>query len=142
MLLRSTKTLHVRMQRHCENASRIATWLASHAKVENVIYPGLDSHPQHALAKKQMRGFGGMISIVVKGGLESSRKMLERVKLFSLAESLGGVESLIEHPAIMTHASIPAAARAKLGIVDGFVRLSVGIEDVDDLIGDLERALG
>jgi cystathionine gamma-lyase len=143
MLLRSTKTLHVRMQRHCENAGKIAAWLGSHAKVEKVIYPGLDSHPQHALAKKQMpRGCGGMISMVVRGGLESSRRMLERVKLFSLAESLGGVESLIEHPAIMTHASIPAAARAKLGIVDGFVRLSVGIEDVDDLIGDLDRALG
>lgn len=141
MLLRSTKTLHVRMQRHCENAMKIAMWLSKHPKVEKVIYPGLESHPQHTLAKKQMRGFGGMISIVVKGGLDASRTMLERVHLFSLAESLGGVESLIEHPAIMTHASIPADARAKLGIVDGFVRLSVGIEDVDDLIGDLERAL-
>jgi cystathionine gamma-lyase len=106
-----------------------------------VIYPGLDSHPQHALAKKQMKGFGGMISVVVKGGMDASRRMLEKVKLFSLAESLGGVESLIEHPAIMTHASIPADARAKLGIVDGFVRLSVGIEDVDDLIADLDRSL-
>jgi cystathionine gamma-lyase len=141
MLLRSTKTLHVRMQRHCENAARIASWLASHAKVEKVIYPGLDSHPQHALATKQMKGFGGMISVVVKGGMDASRRMLEKVKLFSLAESLGGVESLIEHPAIMTHASIPAEARAKLGIVDGFVRLSVGIEDVDDLIADLDRSL-
>jgi len=142
MLLRSTKTLHVRMQRHCENAAKIAGWLVKHPRVEKVIYPGLESHLQHTLAKKQMRGFGGMISVVVKGGMDASRKMLERVHLFSLAESLGGVESLIEHPAIMTHASIPAEARAKLGIVDGFVRLSVGIEDVEDLIGDLERALG
>jgi len=141
MLLRSTKTLHVRMQRHCENAAKIAAWLTKHPKVEKVIYPGLESHPQHALARKQMRGFGGMISVVVKGGMDASRKMLEKVHLFSLAESLGGVESLIEHPAIMTHASIPAEARAKLGIVDGFVRLSVGIEDVEDLIADLERAL-
>jgi cystathionine gamma-lyase len=141
LLLRSTKTLHVRMDRHCENAMRIAKWLEKHKKVEHVIYPGLASHPQHRLARKQMRGFGGMISVVIKGGLPAARKMLERVHLFSLAESLGGVESLIEHPAIMTHASIPAEARKKLGIVDGFVRLSVGIEDVDDLIGDIERAL-
>ena len=142
MLLRSTKTLHVRMARHCENASKIAAWLAKHPSIERVIYPGLESHPQHALAKKQMRGFGGMISVVVRGGMGPSRKMLEKVKLFSLAESLGGVESLIEHPAIMTHGSIPAEARAKLGISDGLVRLSVGIEDVDDLIRDLETALG
>jgi cystathionine gamma-lyase len=142
LILRSTKTLHVRMQRHCENAMAIARWLTKHPKVEKVIYPGLEGHPQHELAKKQMRGgFGGMISIVLKDGLEAARKFLERVELFSLAESLGGVESLIEHPAIMTHASIPADARAKLGIVDGFVRLSVGIEDVDDLKADIERAL-
>lgn len=142
LMLRSTKTLHVRMQRHCENAMTIARWLEKHAKIEKVIYPGLESHPQHALARKQMpRGFGGMISCVVKGGLEPSRKMLERVALFSLAESLGGVESLIEHPAIMTHASVPIEARKALGIADGLVRLSVGIEDVDDLIGDLDRAL-
>ncbi len=142
LMLRSTKTLHVRMQRHCENAMSIARWLEKHAKIEKVIYPGLESHPQHALAKKQMpRGFGGMISCVVKGGLEPSRKMLERVALFSLAESLGGVESLIEHPAIMTHASVPIEARKALGIADGLVRLSVGIEDLDDLIGDLDRAL-
>lgn len=141
LMLRSTKTLHVRMQRHCDNAGEIARRLAKHAKVEKVIYPGLESHPQHALAKNQMRGFGGMISVVIKGGLGPSRQMLERVHLFSLAESLGGVESLIEHPAIMTHASIPAEARAKLGIDDGLVRLSVGIEDVEDLWGDLERAL-
>lgn len=142
LMLRSTKTLHVRMQRHCENAMSIARWLEKHAKIEKVIYPGLESHPQHALARKQMpRGFGGMISCVVKGGLEPSRKMLERVALFSLAESLGGVESLIEHPAIMTHASVPIEARKALGIADGLVRLSVGIEDLDDLIGDLDRAL-
>jgi cystathionine gamma-lyase len=143
LILRSTKTLHVRMQRHCENAAAIAQWLTRQPKVEKVIYPGLPSHPQHTLAKSQMRGgFGGMISIVLKDGLDAARKFLERVELFSLAESLGGVESLIEHPAIMTHASIPAEARAKLGIVDGFVRLSVGIEDVEDLKGDIERALG
>ena len=141
-LLRSTKTLHVRMDRHCENAMKIAEYLAGHAKVERVIYPGLTSHPQHAIATQQMRGYGGMISCVIKGGMDASRKFLERVHLFSLAESLGGVESLIEHPAIMTHASIPAEARTKLGIVDGFVRLSVGIEDAQDLIEDLKTALG
>ncbi|MDX2130709.1 MAG: cystathionine gamma-synthase [Planctomycetota bacterium] len=141
LMLRSTKTLHVRMQRHCENAMAIARWLAAHPRVEHVIYPGLENHPQHALAKRQMRAFGGMISCVVKGGLDASRRMLERVHLFSLAESLGGVESLIEHPAIMTHASIPADARQALGIADGLVRLSVGIEDADDLIADLDRAL-
>lgn len=142
-LLRSTKTLHVRMERHCQNAAKIAEFLAGHAKVERVIYPGLESHPQHAVAKRQMRGgFGGMITAVLKGGLPEARRFLERVKLFSLAESLGGVESLIEHPAIMTHASVPADARAALGITDGLVRLSVGIEDAEDLIGDLERALG
>jgi cystathionine gamma-lyase len=141
LMLRSLKTLHVRMERHCENAMVVAKWLDKHPKVAKVIYPGLKSHPQHALAKKQMRAFGGMISVVVKGGLKTSRRMLERVELFSLAESLGGVESLIEHPAIMTHASIPAAARAALGIDDGLVRLSVGIEDVKDLVADLDRAL-
>lgn len=141
-LLRSTKTLHVRMDRHCANAMAIAQWLSQHPRVERVIYPGLPSHPQHELARRQMqRGFGGMISCVLRGGLESARTFLERVELFSLAESLGGVESLIEHPAIMTHASIPPEARAALGIDDGLVRLSVGIEDVDDLITDLERAL-
>ncbi len=141
-LLRSTKTLHVRVQRHCENAARIAGWLSEHKKVERAIYPGLKSHPQHEIAKRQMHGgFGGMITCVLKGGLDQARRFLERVELFSLAESLGGVESLIEHPAIMTHASVPPEARAALGISDGLVRLSVGIEDVDDLIGDLERAL-
>lgn len=142
MMLRSTKTLQIRVQRHGENAMTIARWLEKHPKIEKVIYPGLESHPQHALAKKQMpHGFGGMISAVVKGGLPASRRVLELVGLFSLAESLGGVESLIEHPAIMTHASIPAQARKILGIDDGLIRLSVGIEDVQDQIADLEQAL-
>lgn len=142
LFLRSTKTLHVRMDRHCENAMKVARHLESHDKVERVIYPGLESHPQHAIAKKQMRGFGGMLTIYLKGGVEESRKMLETVKIFALAESLGGVESLIEHPGIMTHASVPADQRKKLGIADNLVRLSVGIEDVDDLIADLDRAIG
>jgi cystathionine gamma-lyase len=141
LLLRSTKTLHVRMQRHCENAAKIADHLNNHPKVEKVIYPGLESHPQHELAKTQMCGFGGMITIYIKGGLEASRKMLEKTRLFACAESLGGVESLIEHPAIMTHASVPAEHRAKLGITDNLIRLSVGIEGVDDLIADLDQAL-
>lgn len=141
LLMRSTKTVQIRVQRHCENASKIAAFLESHRKVERVIYPGLASHPQHQLAKEQMRGFGGMISVVLKGGLSEARTFLEKVRLFSLAESLGGVESLIEHPAIMTHASIPPEARAKLGIGDSLVRLSVGIEDVQDLITDLDQAL-
>jgi cystathionine gamma-lyase len=141
LILRSTKTLHVRMERHCSNAMQIAEHLAKHPKVEKVIYPGLKSHPHHELAKRQMKAFGGMISVVLKGGLSAATNFLERVELFSLAESLGGVESLIEHPAIMTHASIPADARAALGIVDGFVRFSVGIEDVQDLIGDIDDAL-
>ncbi|MEZ6319449.1 MAG: cystathionine gamma-synthase [Phycisphaerales bacterium] len=139
--LRSTKTLHVRMQRHCENAMRVAEHLARHPAVERVVYPGLESHPQHALAKRQMRGFGGMVTIYLKGGLPAARTMLERVQLFSLAESLGGVESLIEHPAIMTHGSVPAEERAKLGITDGLVRLSVGIEDAEDQLSDLDQAL-
>lgn len=141
LYLRSTKTLHVRMERHCQNAQKVAEYLSGHGAVEKVIYPGLESHPQHAIARKQMRGFGGMVTIYLKGGLETSRRMLERVQIFALAESLGGVESLIEHPAIMTHASVPAEQRAKLGISDGLVRLSVGIEDVDDLIADLKQAL-
>ena len=139
--LRSTKTLHVRMERHCSNARKVAEYLEKHKKIERVYYPGLPSHPQHEIAKMQMRDFGGMISAVLKGGLAESRTFLERVKLFSLGESLGGVESLIEHPAIMTHATIPPENRAKLGIVDGLVRFSVGIEDVDDLIEDIEHAL-
>lgn len=141
LVLRSTKTLHVRVDRHCSNAMAIARWMEKNPKIEKVIYPGLESHPQHALAKEQMRAFGGMISVVIKGGLDASRRFLERVDIFSLAESLGGVESLIEHPAIMTHASIPAENRAALGIADGLVRLSVGIEDVEDLIADIDRAL-
>jgi cystathionine gamma-lyase len=119
----------------------IAERLARHPKVESVIYPGLASHPQHALARRQMRGFGGRVSMRTKGNLAGTRRFLERCELFALAESLGGVESLIEHPAIMTHASLPADVRASLGITDNLVRLSVGIEDADDLIADLERAL-
>ena len=142
LFLRSTKTLHVRMDRHCDNAMQVAKHLDAHPKVEKVIYPGLESHPQHAIAKKQMRAFGGMVTIYLKGGLAESRAMLEKVKIFALAESLGGVESLIEHPAIMTHASVPADQRAKLGIADNLVRLSVGIEDVKDLIADLDQAIG
>jgi len=142
LVTRGLKTLAVRMERHCANAMAIAERLARHPKVESVIYPGLPSHPQHALAKRQMHGFGGMMSMRLKGDLASSRRFLERCELFALAESLGGVESLIEHPAIMTHASIPADVRASLGITDNLVRLSVGIEDVEDLGADLERALG
>ena len=142
LLLRSTKTLHVRMDRHCANAARIAHMLEADPRVERVTYPGLESHPQHELAARQMRDFGGMITMVIKGGLEASRAFLERVHLFSLAESLGGVESLIEHPAIMTHASVSPEARRELGIDDGLVRLSVGIEDADDLLADLDAALG
>ena len=142
LLLRSTKTLHLRMDRHCANAMKIAEHLEAHPKVDRVIYPGLASHPQHELAKRQMRGFGGMVTVYVKGGLDEAKALVERTKLFSLAESLGGVESLIEHPAIMTHASVPAEQRAELGISDTLVRLSVGVEDVDDLIADLDGALG
>lgn len=142
LCLRSLKTLPVRMREHAKNAQVIAEFLEGHAKVERVIYPGLKSHPQHELAKKQMTGFGGMISMTLKGDLADARKFLEKVKLFSLAESLGGVESLIEHPAIMTHASVPAEQRKMLGISDGFVRLSVGIEDLEDLKSDLSHALG
>jgi cystathionine gamma-lyase len=140
MVLRGTKTLHVRMDRHEQNARAIAAWLNTHPMVEKVYYPGLESHPQHALAKKQQRGFGGMISFVLKGGLDESRRFLSTCKIFTLAESLGGVESLIEHPAIMTHASVPVENRKKLGIVDGFIRLSVGIEDLADLQADLEAS--
>lgn len=142
LLLRSTKTLEVRMARHCENAAKIAKFLEQHKKVDRVIYPGLASHPQHELAKKQMPRFGGMISVTLKGSLDTAKRFLERVRIFTLAESLGGVESLIEHPAIMTHASVPAENRAKLGISDTLVRLSVGIEDADDLLADLDQALG
>jgi cystathionine beta-lyase/cystathionine gamma-synthase len=146
LALRGAKTLAVRMQRHCESAMKIAQWLEKHPKVEKVIYPGLASHPQHAVAARQMRldgkpAFGGMITILLKGGLAESRRFLENVHLFALAESLGGVESLIEHPAIMTHASVPAESRQQLGILDNLVRLSVGIEHADDLIRDLEHGL-
>ena len=141
LTLRGLKTLHVRMERHADNAIDLARWLEAHPAVERVLYPGLPSHPQHELAKRQMRGFGGMITIFLRGGLAAAQHMLSRTHLFACAESLGGVESLIEHPAIMTHASIPVATREALGITDGLVRLSVGIEDVADLRGDLERAL-
>ena len=141
LLLRSLKTLSVRMERHCTNAQEIANLLESHQSIEKVIYPGLESHPQHDIAKKQMKGFGGMISVVLKGGLDSATSFLEKTKIFSLAESLGGVESLIEHPAIMTHASIPRDVREEIGIRDGLVRLSVGIESLDDLVEDIENSL-
>ncbi|THD07767.1 trans-sulfuration enzyme family protein [Metallibacterium scheffleri] len=141
LALRGLKTLHLRMRAHCDNALELARWLEKHPTIERVIYPGLKSHPQHALAKRQMQGYGGIISIEVKGGLKKARSMLERCHLFALAESLGGVESLIEHPAIMTHASIPPAQRKRLGISDALVRLSVGVECVDDLRGELTRTL-
>jgi cystathionine gamma-lyase len=141
LALRGVKTLDVRLERHCNSAMKIAAWLEKHPKIEKVFYPGLPSHPQHALAKKQMRGFGGMVTAVMKGDINGARRMLSACKIFTLAESLGGVESLIEHPAIMTHASVPKDQREKLGISDGLIRLSVGIEDVDDLIADLGAAL-
>ncbi len=139
LVLRGLKTLHVRMERHAENALRIARFLESHPQVEKVTYPGLPSHPQHALARRQMRGFGGMLTFVIRGGLEAARALLRAVKIFACAESLGGVESLIEHPAIMTHASVPKETREKLGIADGFIRVSCGIESADDLVADLEK---
>jgi cystathionine gamma-lyase len=142
LVLRGLKTLHLRMRAHCENAQRIAEMLSGHRAIDKVIYPGLSSHPQHELAKRQMNGFGGMLTFLTKGGLDECRRFLERCRIFALAESLGGVESLIEHPAIMTHASVPAEQRAQLGIADNLVRLSVGVEDVDDLIEDLNQALG
>jgi cystathionine beta-lyase/cystathionine gamma-synthase len=148
LALRGVKTLALRMQRHCENAMEMAAFLERHPKVQRVHYPGLPSHPQHTLARAQMRdprgqsAFGGMISIELRGGLDESKRFLERCELFALAESLGGVESLIEHPAIMTHASVPRAAREALGITDTLCRLSVGIEDVADLKADLQQALG
>jgi cystathionine gamma-lyase len=142
LVTRGLKTLALRMQRHCENAAHIAEWLSTHPKVEKVFYPGLPSHPQHALAKRQMSAGGGMVSAIVKGGEPAALRMLERCQIFTLAESLGGVESLIEHPAIMTHASIPAEVRKQIGISDALIRLSVGVEDCEDLIADLEQALG
>ncbi|HEV2017796.1 MAG TPA: cystathionine gamma-synthase [Gemmatimonadaceae bacterium] len=141
LVLRGTKTLHLRMPRHDENGRKIAAWLAEKIGHENVIYPGLPSHPQHELAKRQMKGFGGMISVLT-GSKERAARILSRVRVFSLAESLGGVESLISHPASMTHASVPAERRAALGLTDDLVRLSCGVEDVGDLIADLEQAFG
>lgn len=142
LTLRGIKTLALRMERHCTNAMAIAEFLQGHARVERVYYPGLASHPQHALAKRQMiGGYGGIVTAVLRGSIDDARRMLEHCELFSLAESLGGVESLIEHPGIMTHASLPAAMRASLGISDGLIRLSVGVEDVGDLIAELRDAL-
>jgi cystathionine gamma-lyase len=143
LTLRGIKTLALRMERHCANALAVAEFLESHPQVERVIYPGLPSHPQHALARRQMQGgYGGIVTVVLRGGLAAARRALERCRLFALAESLGGVESLIEHPGIMTHASLPEANRRSLGIGDGLIRLSVGVEDVGDLIADLRHALG
>lgn len=141
LVARGIKTLAVRMERHNENAMKIAEFLQKHPKVKKVNYPGLKTHPQHALAKKQMTGFGGMISFEIKGGIKESMKFLENLGIFALAESLGGVESLIEHPAMMTHASVPKADRVKIGISDSLIRISVGIENIDDLLNDLEGAL-
>jgi cystathionine gamma-lyase len=141
LTLRGLKTLALRMERHCENGVAIARWLEGQKDVARVIYPGLRSHPQHELAQRQMHGFGGMITAILDRDLSGTRRFLERTRLFTLAESLGGVESLIEHPAIMTHASIPPETRERIGIADSLVRLSVGIEDADDLIADLEQAL-
>jgi cystathionine gamma-lyase len=141
LALRGLKTLHLRMKAHCENAGELAAWLETHPAIEKVIYPGLPSHPEHELAKRRMAGFGGMLSIVVRGGFDAARRMMERCRLFAVAESLGGVESLINHPAIMTHASVPPENRARLGISDSLVRLSVGVEDVADLRAELSHAL-
>jgi cystathionine gamma-lyase len=142
LALRSLKTLPLRMERHCENGLKVARWLESRSDVSRTIYPGLESHGQHDLARRQMHGFGGMVTAVLDRDLEGTRRVLERCRIFTLAESLGGVESLIEHPAIMTHASIPPEQRAALGIGDGLIRLSVGVEDADDLLADLEQAFG
>jgi len=142
LALRGLKTLALRMERHCANALAVAQHLSRHRRVRRVHYPGLESHPQHALARRQMNGFGGMVTAELDGGLAETRRFLERVRIFALAESLGGIESLIEHPAIMTHASLPPDRRLALGIGDSLVRLSVGIEDVADLIADLDEALG
>ena len=141
LALRGVKTLPLRMKAHCDNALVLAQWLETHPAVARTIYPGLASHPQHALAARQMQGFGGIVSIELKGGFEAAKRFCERTELFALAESLGGVESLVNHPAVMTHASVPAERRARLGMGDGLVRLSVGIEDVDDLREDLRQAL-
>ena len=142
LALRGVKTLALRMQKHCGNAMHLATWLQSHPKIERVIYPGLPNHPQHLLAAKQMNGFGAMIAVYLKTDMDGVRRALEACKVFTLAESLGGVESLIGHPVTMSHSSLPIARRTKLGITDNLVRLSVGIEDIDDLIADLDQAFG
>ena len=142
LALRGLKTLDVRMERHCRSAMAIAEWLEQDPRVERVLYPGLESHPQHELAKQQMPGFGGIVTVFIKGELADARRFLERCEVFALAESLGGVESLVDHPAIMTHASVPESERAKLGISDQLIRLSIGIEALDDLIADLDQALG
>lgn len=141
LALRGLKTLHLRMKAHCENAQQLAQWLQTHPAIERVVYPGLKSHPQHELARRQMDGFGGMITLYLKGGLDAARRFMERTELFACAESLGGVESLVNHPAIMTHASVPPERRAALGITDSLVRLSVGVEDVADLRAELDDAL-
>lgn len=141
LALRGIKTLGLRMAAHCNNAMKVAQWLEQHPAVDRVLYPGLQSHPQHQLANRQMSGFGGMVTAILKGGEPGARRMLERCKLFALAESLGGVESLIEHPGIMTHASVPAEQRKALGIDDGLIRLSVGVEDIEDLLAELAYAL-
>ena len=141
LALRGLKTLHLRMRAHCENAQAIAEFLHGHAAIEEVIYPGLPSHPQHALAKRQMDGFGGIVSVRLKGGFDAAKRFCERTHLFALAESLGGVESLVNHPAVMTHASVPVENRARLGIGDDLVRLSVGVEGLDDLVRDLSDTL-
>lgn len=141
LVLRGVKTLHVRMERHAQNAEKVVEFLQSHELVERVTWPGMPEHPQHELARRQMSGFGGMLTFVMKGGLERARTFLRNVKVFACAESLGGVESLIEHPAIMTHASVPAETRRTLGIDDGLIRLSVGIENAQDLIDDLAQAI-
>ncbi|WP_024868657.1 cystathionine gamma-synthase [Pseudoxanthomonas suwonensis] len=142
LALRGLKTLPLRMRAHCDNAMALAQWLQGHPAVDGVIYPGLESHPQHALAARQMSGYGGIVSIVLRGGFEVAKRFCERTRLFTLAESLGGVESLVNHPAVMTHASVPPERRERLGISDALVRLSVGIEALDDLRADLEQALG
>ncbi len=143
LVLRGIKTLHIRMQRHCENGEKIAYWLRNHSEIAKVYWPGFEDHPNHAIAKKQMRGFGGMISFELKdNSIENAMRVLSSTKLFSLAESLGGVESLINHPASMTHASIPREERIKNGLSDSLIRLSVGIEDAEDLIEDLREAIG
>jgi cystathionine beta-lyase len=142
LALRGIKTLHLRMDRHCQNAEKVASFLKNHSRVEKVNWPGFDDHPNHDIAKKQMRGFGGMLSFTLKGNhLEEALEIVKKVKIFALAESLGGVESLIGHPATMTHASIPKEIREKSGIVDSLIRLSIGIEDAEDLIKDLKQAL-